>query len=111
MLYAKEDLYAYEGDVRKQIAFAGQLIPQEFEHLVEAGDVSEAPVVELVEASAEPAESIGAPPATVDATDAAVELANANGIDLTTVEGTGKDGRVLEGDVKKLVEASAEPAE
>jgi hypothetical protein len=44
MLYAKEDLFAVEGDLRRQIAFAGQLVPQEFEHLVDAKDVTEAPV-------------------------------------------------------------------
>jgi pyruvate/2-oxoglutarate dehydrogenase complex dihydrolipoamide acyltransferase (E2) component len=105
MLYAKEDLYAYDGDVRKQIAFAGQLVPQEFEHLVEAGSASETPVVASVEPLVEPAqEDDVATPEVVDATDAAIELASAKGIDLATVVGTGKAGRILEGDVKKLAE-------
>jgi pyruvate/2-oxoglutarate dehydrogenase complex dihydrolipoamide acyltransferase (E2) component len=108
MLYAKEDLYAYEGDVRKQIAFAGQLVPQEFEHLAKAQDVSETPVAAPVEALSETAES---PAPTIDATDAAVALADANGIDLASITGTGKDGRVLEGDVKESLEAAAGAAE
>jgi pyruvate/2-oxoglutarate dehydrogenase complex dihydrolipoamide acyltransferase (E2) component len=36
-------------------------------------------------------------------TDAAEDLAEANAIDLATVNGTGKDGRVTVGDVEKLI--------
>lgn len=39
-------------------------------------------------------------PAGVDVTEAALELATEKGIDLTTVEGTGKDGRITIDDVK-----------
>ena len=49
----------------------------------------------------EPAGSAG----DVDATDAAVELAEEHGIDLATVEGTGKGGRIGKGDVQKVVDA------
>ncbi len=56
-----------------------------------------------VEAEAEPAE--------VDATSAAEELAAEHGVDLTAVEGTGQDGRVLKGDVEAVVakEREGEP--
>jgi pyruvate dehydrogenase E2 component (dihydrolipoamide acetyltransferase) len=40
----------------------------------------------------------------VDATDAARNLADEHGIDITTVEGTGKDGRVLKSDVQGAVD-------
>ena len=40
---------------------------------------------------------------TVNATPAAIKLAEANGIDITTVTGTGKDGRISVGDVKDLL--------
>lgn len=40
----------------------------------------------------------------VDATDAARELAEAEGIDLTAVEGTGADGRIVLGDVRALID-------
>lgn len=40
----------------------------------------------------------------VDATDAAVQLAEEHGIDLTEVEGTGSGGRVILADIQKLVE-------
>jgi len=43
------------------------------------------------------------PTANIDATDGAIELAEANGIDLSTVEGTGANGRIVLRDVKPLV--------
>lgn len=39
----------------------------------------------------------------VDATDAAVELADSEGIDLADVEGTGRDGKVTKGDVEDYI--------
>jgi pyruvate/2-oxoglutarate dehydrogenase complex dihydrolipoamide acyltransferase (E2) component len=60
------------------------------------------------EEEAEEAESEEAEPAgqtDVDATDAAVRLAEANGIDLGTVEGSGKDGRIVEPDIQKIIDA------
>lgn len=39
-------------------------------------------------------------PSEVDATEGAEELAAELGIDLATVEGTGKDGRITKGDVE-----------
>lgn len=43
--------------------------------------------------------------ADVDITDAARELAEEHGLDLSTVEGTGVDGRILKGDVQKAIKA------
>lgn len=40
----------------------------------------------------------------IDATNAAIKLAKAKGIDLKTVQGTGEDGRILKGDVEKEIE-------
>jgi pyruvate/2-oxoglutarate dehydrogenase complex dihydrolipoamide acyltransferase (E2) component len=39
-----------------------------------------------------------------EATPAAVRLAEENGIDLAEVEGTGADGKIVVGDIKKLIE-------
>lgn len=39
----------------------------------------------------------------VDITGAAAELAKEHGIDVTRLEGTGKDGRILKGDVEKAI--------
>lgn len=55
------------------------------------------------------------PAATVAATDAAIELALGANVDVTTIAGTGQDGRVLIGDVRQYLEdyedtdADAEP--
>ena len=61
----------------------------------------EAPVVEAEPAVVEPVEA----PAEVDATDTARSLAEENGIDLATIEGTGKEGRILKADVAKAIQA------
>lgn len=47
-----------------------------------------------------PAENKGAE---IDATDAAVELAEAEGVDLRRVKGTGSGGRILKSDVEKAL--------
>jgi len=41
--------------------------------------------------------------AEIDATDAARELAEEHGIDLETIEGSGKDGRIVKGDVEATI--------
>lgn len=41
-----------------------------------------------------------------DATEAAVELADAHGIDLDQVEGTGTDGRVTKQDVEDAIDTA-----
>lgn len=46
----------------------------------------------------------------IDATDGAVELADAEGVDLSKVKGTGEGGRVTKGDVEDYVAAHPEPA-
>ena len=61
----------------------------------------EAPVVEAESAVVVPAEA----PAEVDATDTARSLAEENGIDLATIKGTGKEGRILKSDVAKAIKA------
>lgn len=53
-------------------------------------------------APAEPAEP------EVAATDSARALAEEQGIDLTTLEGTGKEGRILKGDVERALRAREE---
>lgn len=40
----------------------------------------------------------------VNATPDAIELAKENGVDLSTVEGSGKDGRILKSDVQAAIE-------
>ena len=44
-------------------------------------------------------------PAEIDVTPAAAELAEAEGIDLATLEGTGKEGRILKSDVEAAIKA------
>lgn len=46
--------------------------------------------------------------AEIDVTPAAAKLAEEEGIDLTTLEGTGKDGRILKGDVQDAIKARDE---
>lgn len=65
--------------------------------------VVEPPVVEVVEVEAKPAAAEA--PVEVDATDTARSLAEENGIDLATIEGTGKEGRILKSDVAKAIKA------
>jgi large subunit ribosomal protein L21 len=43
--------------------------------------------------------------AVIDVTPAAAELAEAEGIDLATLEGTGKEGRILKSDVEAAIKA------
>lgn len=43
--------------------------------------------------------------ADIDITDAARALAEANGLDLATIKGTGKEGRILKSDIDKAIKA------
>ena len=52
--------------------------------------------------SAKPTEAPAAE-ATINITDAARELAEENGIDLATIEGSGKEGRILKSDIDKAI--------
>jgi large subunit ribosomal protein L21 len=68
---------------------------------------AEVPVVETepaVEAEAVVVESTEAP-VEIDATDTARSLAEEHGIDLATIAGTGKEGRILKSDVTKAIKA------
>jgi hypothetical protein len=47
-------------------------------------------------------------PEEIDATGAAEELAAEAGLDLAEIEGTGVDGRVLKGDVRRAIEEMIE---
>lgn len=53
--------------------------------------------------TAKSAEAAPEAPAEIEATDTARTLAEEAGIDLTTIEGTGKDGRILKSDVQKAI--------
>jgi pyruvate/2-oxoglutarate dehydrogenase complex dihydrolipoamide acyltransferase (E2) component len=46
-------------------------------------------------------------PPDINATDAAVRLAKEHGLDLTTVVGTGKDGRIVDADVQAVVDQAS----
>lgn len=58
--------------------------------------------VEVVDAAKAAGDTTAAAP---DATPAAADLAADEGIDLTTLEGTGKDGRILKSDVEAAIKA------
>ena len=76
--------------------------PKKAAEKVEKFEKVEAPVVEVEPAVVEaPTEE----PSTVDATDTARSLAEENGIDLSTLEGLGKGGRILKSDVAKAIKA------
>jgi len=51
---------------------------------------------------------LGRPLVEVDATDSARDLAVANALDLSQVEGSGSNGRILKSDVEAHLEAQAE---
>jgi len=69
-------------------------VEEEVEVEEEQVEVEEAPVEEAVEAETE-----------LKITDAARKLAEENGIDLSAVKGTGKDGTILKSDISKLIKA------
>ena len=52
-------------------------------------------------------ESISLPPVPINATDGAKEMAEEYGVDLTTVKGTGKDGRILLIDVRAVIDGDS----
>jgi len=68
-----------------------------------AKPAAEAPVVEAPVEAAAAVEEI-----TIAATDTARELAAEAGIDLASIQGTGKEGRILKSDVQKAIKAKDE---
>lgn len=66
---------------------------------------SEKPKAEKAEAEKPKAEEPKAETPEIDVTPAAAELAEAEGIDLSALEGTGKEGRILKSDVESAIKA------
>ena len=65
---------------------------------------AEAPTKEAAPAAEAPtAEAVGEALEAVDITPAAAELARENALDVSGLEGTGKDGRILKSDVEKAI--------
>ncbi|MDP2497850.1 MAG: 50S ribosomal protein L21 [Candidatus Palauibacterales bacterium] len=84
----------------------GRVLKSDVQDAVDAQEADEAEE----EDEAEPVraeEEQGLAAEDVDITDAARELADEHGIDITTIDGTGKDGRVLKSDVQDAVDAQA----
>jgi pyruvate/2-oxoglutarate dehydrogenase complex dihydrolipoamide acyltransferase (E2) component len=109
MLYAKKDLFAEDRGRRVQVALAGQPIPETYVRLVDKADVLEEPLPPSATGRAATSTgNAGVIPAEleIDATEAAAGLARDHGIDLATVKGTGKGGRITEPDVQKVVDAA-----
>ena len=73
----------------------------------EAAVATEEPEAAELEApaAAEPEEAEPEAAEEIDITGAAEELAEEHGLDLSTIEGTGKDGRILKSDVQEAIEA------
>lgn len=83
--------------------------PEEPETVEEPVAEAEAPEAEAATEARE-AEVTSEAPAEdeIDITPAALELAEEHDLDLTRVEGTGKDGRILKGDVDKAIKEQEE---
>jgi pyruvate/2-oxoglutarate dehydrogenase complex dihydrolipoamide acyltransferase (E2) component len=78
---------------------AGKLMPLEDGHPFE-GLPDDHPVAISEDYAAGAVEA----PAEIDATDEAKELADEEGIDLASIEGSGKDGRITKNDVQRAIE-------
>lgn len=92
---------------RKKVAEAEEGAPPPPEAKAAKGLAAAEAKVEEPEAA-----EVGAPEAAepeaaaeVEITDAAREVAEEHGIDIAAIEGTGKDGRILKGDVEKAIKA------
>ena len=71
-----------------------------------AAEATEAPAVDVAPETKAPAEESPAPEAeAIDITDVARGLAEAHGLDLGALEGTGKGGRILKSDVDQAIKA------
>ena len=58
-----------------------------------------------LESEYEGVEEISAEAETIDATEKAIELAAENAIDLSTISGSGRGGRILVGDVRNAIDS------
>lgn len=108
------------GDGGPSAETAAEVAPEE---AVEAPEADEEPEAEAPEEAvadedggedAEPVraeEEQGLTAEDVDITNAARELADEHGIDITTLDGTGKDGRILKSDVQEAVKAQEDDGE
>ncbi len=84
----------------------GRILKSDVQAVVDerAEEAEEEPAAEAAPEEAVEEEAAPAP----DATDAAEELAAEHDVELTAVEGTGKDGRILKSDVQAVVDERAE---
>ena len=84
-----------------------QIVDKEGDNVLIAEDGRKfAPTLDaLVSAEVEGSEAVEVEDDSPDATASAVELAEAEGVDLSEVEGSGEDGRILKSDVEATVEA------
>ncbi len=73
----------------------------------EKAPAEKAPAARAEKAPATPAQK-SVPADDVEITDAARELAEEHGLDLSEIEGTGKEGRILKSDVDKAIKARDE---
>lgn len=103
---AEEALAEPEAEVAEVEALPEEEVPEPAEvEEVEAAE-PEAVEEEAVEEEADEEPEADAEPdaeAEVDITNAARELAEEHDLDLSAIEGTGKDGRILKGDVQKAI--------
>jgi large subunit ribosomal protein L21 len=86
----------------------GRILKSDVQEAVEGAEAAEAEEEPAGDAAPEGEAGDAVIPDDVDITDAARELAEEHGVDVTAVEGTGKDGRVLKSDVQAAIDEREE---